>query len=142
MGSNGKGSDRRCSECGAIAPGDDGLCKACRIGKEHGPEARQRYMSDLARKGGKAAHEGPRAVDVRQLPPLEGHAEVKVWIAYLAAGVASGRIDQDLSREVRQLLRVWMKAHKGEVTDEIVAELQEQVEELRRQIEGEREPWA
>lgn len=133
-----------CEECGAYGvPRDETLCKPCRIGQEHGPEARKRYFQDLAKRGGEAtkAKRGRHSLKVDQLPPLEDHRSAKMWLAALAEGVAGGRLSRSLSGEVRKILKTFMAAHRAETTDEVVAEIQAQLDELRSRVEGNDEPW-
>lgn len=139
-GSNGK----RCENCGAVGvPADEELCKPCRLERDEGPEARRLYMKQLAEKGGRAsqARRGAHGLDVEALPRLDGHGAAKRWLSALAEGVASGRVSRGLSGEVRKVLKMWMAAHKAEVTDEVVQEIREELEELRRKVEAQDEPW-
>lgn len=133
-----------CEECGAYGvPRDDTLCKPCRIGQEHGPEARKRYFQDLAKRGGEAtkAKRGRHALKIDQLPALEDHGSAKAWLAALAEGVASGQLSRSLSGEVRKILKTFMSAHKAEVTDEVVDEIRTELDQLRQKLEGRDEPW-
>lgn len=137
---------RRCTECGAVGvPRDAELCRACQIGEEYGPEARREYMTRLAKKGGEAtkAKRGRHALKVDHLPTLEDHGSAKAWLAALAEGVASGQLSKKLSGEVRKILKTFMAAHKAEVTDEVVAEIRNELDALREKLEaqGEGEPW-
>jgi len=135
---------KRCDECGAIGvPAAERLCKPCRIGKEYGPDARKDYLSRIAKKGAEAtkAKRGRHSLDVDSLPALADHGSVKVWLSALAKGVASGKVSKNLSQEVRNVLKVWMRAHKGETTDEVVEEIQSELAELRERLEGRDEPW-
>lgn len=76
-----------CTECGARGAGDDGLCKPCCIGQEHGPEARRRYFHDLARKGARAARAKRQGFATDDLPPLDSLQAAEEWLASLARAV-------------------------------------------------------
>lgn len=138
----GKYEPKTCAKCGRVGvPRDEDLCHYHRIERDEGPEAARAYQLEHSRKGGHAAMGGRACLAVHELPDLEGHASVKVWLSYLARGVASGRVSKPLSAEVRKVLKAWMQAHKAHVTDEVVAEIREELRELRKRVEGEREPW-
>lgn len=112
-GESGKpsGNGRRCSECGAAAPGEDGLCKGGRLEQEYGPEARRRHYQKLGRRGAERSRGGPGTLRRSELPPLETHEDAKRWARLLAEGVATGAIDKDVAAETRRQLKTWMSAH-------------------------------
>lgn len=75
------------------------------------------------------------------LPALEDHRSVKVWLTYLAEGVASGQVSKGLSAEVRKVLKTWVRVHRAEVTDEQLADLRDQIAQQRERVERGSEPW-
>lgn len=116
------------TECGARGAGDDGLCKPCRIGQEHGPEARQRYFQDLARKGARAARAKRQGFSTHDLPALDSPQAADVWLAKLARAVLEKRISKGLASEARKMLN----AHDRGTTSERLDELMEALAEWRQ----------
>lgn len=141
--SAGDAKQLHCTECGARGAGQDGLCKPCRIGQEHGPKARRRYFQNIARKGGEAAQakRGRHRLDVGSLPSLTDHGSAKAWLAALAEDVASGQLSESLAAETRKVLKTFMAAHRAEVTDEVVSEIREELKELRGRLQVKERPW-
>lgn len=134
------GKKRSCSECGASAPGKDGLCAACRAVKDGEVETRSEYFQQIGQKGGEASARARAAhgINLEGLPQLKDHRSVKRWLEHLARELASGAADQKTVSEVRKLLKSWLNAHRGEITDEILADLQERLEALEKER---RESW-
>lgn len=135
----------RCGECGAAAPGKDGLCRACRAVEEGEFESRSAYYEDLGRRGGRASARArqPEGLNLEGLPRLEGHGEVKIWLEHLGRELAAGRASKDLVSELRKILKEWLSAHRKEVEDEVLADLRERLdrieEEQRKRVRE--EPW-
>lgn len=133
------GKTRSCSECGASAPGQDGICAACRAVKNGEVESRTEYYQEIGRKGGEAsARARGHGINLTGLPQLKDHRSVKRWLEHLARELASGSADKKTVSEVRKLLKSWLNAHRGEITDEILADLQERIEALE---EERRQEW-
>lgn len=134
---------KQCAKCKRVGvPRDDTLCKYHRIERDQGPAAARAYQLEHSRKGGEALAAGrPKGLRDRELPPLVDHSSAKEWLHTLARGVAVGRVDRDLAAEVRRAVRTWLRAHRAEVTDEVVEEIRKELDQLRAKLEAQGEPW-
>ena len=125
-----KSGGNRCGSCGGVgASSTDGLCKPCRIEREHGPEAKHRYIQSIGKKGAEATAKRFRAFDVDALPAIEGPKDAAAWAEAVAKAVATGRLSNGQGNTVLRAVRDWLAAYE-------TSELVERFEALEQMIEG------
>lgn len=134
-----------CGECGGIGSSDkyDGLCKACWIGQEHGEGAKEAFLEDRARKGGKGSSGGgaPPGIskeflpEMRPLPKkLRTTEDVQNWAEQTALAIAHGKIGKKVGYAICKCLDKWLDAKQLGRDDEL-RQTREKVEELREKVE-------
>lgn len=80
------------------------------------------------------------AASTRSIPRTE-HASAKQWLTALAEGVAAGKINRSFASHTPKTIKTLLAAHQQEVTAEVVTEIREDLNELRRRVEGGAKPW-
>lgn len=126
-------SGARCERCGAAGPDATGLCKPCRIGEEHGPDARRAYYSNLGTKGAQAFHANRRKAGIEpdELPPLRTPKDAERWSEIVARAVAERRLSHSEGKAIASILRGFLKAHSDGTTSDRIAALEEMFATLK-----------
>jgi len=122
---------QKCSHCGSVAVGSDGLCKPCRIEESDGPEAKRHYMAELGRRGAKASRRGS-GLDAEALGALDDHSDAKRWLRLIGEAVITGRLSNRDAQAGVKAVEAWLKAHGESVVAKDVAELREALDGLRK----------
>lgn len=124
----------RCTNCGSVAPDSSGLCKACRIERDEGPDAKRDYYASLGERGAESLHKARRgAPAASEVPAAPKTLEDAVaWASWTIHSVATGLVTTQQAREIANTIKVFIDAiEKRDVRGEI-EELREAVAELRR----------
>lgn len=113
---------------------DNGFCAA------HDPEADPGEMRRRGRRGGEVTKERMQrhqGLDPDELPELVTHADAKAWLEIVGRAVTTGRLETNAANAAIRAIREWVQAHQGEVYDEKLKEIEEQLAAIQ-QAQGER----
>lgn len=128
---------RRCSSCGAAGVGKDGLCKACRIERDEGPEAKREYMAKIGRRGAYSLHsQKAKGLDEKELPPLESHEDAKQRLDLISRAVLTGRIGDRPAQAAIRGVEAWLKAEGERLAAQVVEELKVEVDRIKAELTG------
>lgn len=135
MSGPGNPNPKRCAKCGGIGvPKNDSLCKACRLERDQGPEAKEKYLRNLGAKGGHANRKDPPGLQCGTLGPLEDHADAKRWLERIGRAVATNRLGTHQASVAIRAVSEWVSAHEGELTVRVIDELEAEVEQLKAEM--------
>lgn len=119
---------KRCENCGAVGvPAEETLCKPCRLERDFGPDARKRYLSEIARKGARESRRN-NGLDVESLPSLQRPEDAEVWAEAVVVAVAEGNLPSGRANALLRALGAWRKARE----DSQIEQLLEAIEEAKR----------
>ncbi|MGH7558481.1 MAG: hypothetical protein ACREMD_12025 [Gemmatimonadota bacterium] len=98
----------------------------------HGPGASER-MAKLGKKGSAAVlRNRGKGLDPGELGPLNSHGDAQRWLRIAGEAVAVGRLTDRQGNAISKAVSEWVKAEAGRVREEDLAELQEQIRELKK----------
>ena len=70
-------------------------------------------------------------IGLNDLPPLSTPQDAEIWLEKIGRGVATGTLSASKGATAASCVRAWLSAHEqGKVTEQ-VADLRQQVEELK-----------
>lgn len=129
----------RCSEttsrgepCNAppeLVDQETGFCRS------HGPGA-SNLLSAQGRKGAETTARKLQGdgLDPDELPPLDSHANAKIWLEIIGRAVTSRRLIHNEARVAIQAVSEWVKTEGERATAEVLTELRSEVERLKKQM--------
>lgn len=107
----------------------DGYCAA------HRPGGQER-MRELAKRAVRARQLQTEGLAPAELPPLEDHADAKLWLERLGRAVATGRLGERAAQASIRAVSEWVKAHEGELTAHVVDDVEAELERLKAELSG------
>ena len=108
----------------------DGFCEA------HGIGGREK-MKLRAHMGGMKAHHG-KGLDRSVLGDLETVRDAQRWLRAIAEGVVTGRLKAQEGTAGVRALEAWLKAEQDRVAEDDLAELKDQLAEVRESLKQDR----